>query len=268
MFLLFDIGGTTTRMAISQTGEVLDDVKLFPTNHNFQEAMEQMEREADEFSRGEKYDAVVGGVRAYNKKTGTLFHQPNFPMWDNEPLLDKMKEMWGSVYLENDAAIVGLGEATRGAGKDYKIVAYVTLSTGVGGCRITNGKIDDTDYGFEPGNMIVNGTGEQVQCLEQLVSGSAIEKKYGKSPFQLEDSSAWDEIVENVAVGLTNVAVMWSPEIIVLGGSVPQKINFEKVNEAFKRHCKIYPEVPRVVKAEIDEQGGLYGGLSYLQKLP
>ena len=38
MFLLFDIGGTTTRMALSRTGDALDEVKLFPTNHNFTEA--------------------------------------------------------------------------------------------------------------------------------------------------------------------------------------------------------------------------------------
>lgn len=268
MFLLFDIGGTTTRMAISHTSEKLDDVKLFPTNHNFPEAMEEMRRLADELSQGRQYDAVVGGVRAYNKKTGMLFHQPNFPMWDDEPLLSRMKEMWGTVYLENDAAMVGLGESIHGAGRNHKIVAYVTLSTGVGGCRITNGKIDETDYGFEPGNMIVNGMGESAQYLEQLVSGSAIEKKYGKSPFELEDTGAWDEIVEIVSIGLTNIVVMWSPEVIVLGGSVPQKISFDNVNESLERHCKIYPDVPKVVKAEIDEQGGLYGGLAYLQNLP
>ena len=151
MFLLFDIGGTTTRMAISQTGDSLDDVKIFPTNHNFSEAIVQMKTIADEFSKGEKYHAVVGGVRAYDKKRGQLFNQPNFPMWVDEPLLLKLKELFGdSVYIENDAALVGLGEAVYGAGKGSKIVAYITLSTGVGGARITNGKIDETMF---DGNM-------------------------------------------------------------------------------------------------------------------
>ena len=268
MFLLFDIGGTTTRMAISHTGDKIDDVKLFPTNHTFTEAMEQMKVVAGQFSKGEKYHAVAGGVRSYNKLTGSLFDHPTIPLWVGEPLLQKMKEAWGDVYIENDCVMVGLGEAIYGAGKGNKIVAYVTLSTGVGGCRITNGKADETLYSFEPGNMLIAGRDGKSDYLENLVSGSAIEKRYGVSPFELEDSKAWDEISELVSIGLNNVAVMWSPNVIVLGGSVPQRINFERVNEHLKIHCKIYPEPPLVKIAEIDEQGGLYGALAYLINLP
>jgi predicted NBD/HSP70 family sugar kinase len=255
-------------MALSYTGDKIDNVKLFPTNHSFEEAMEYMNSIAMEFSKGEKYDAVVGGVRSYNKKTGELFNQPNFPMWVEKPLLSKMKEMWGEVFLENDAALVGLGEAVYGAGKEYKLVAYVTLSTGVGGCRIVNGKIDPTEYSFEPGNMFVMGNQNTHQHLENLVSGSAIEKKYGQSPFDLTDANAWGEIEELVAIGLNNIIVMWSPEIVVLGGSVPQKINFQNINERVKELCQIYPVVPEIKIATIDEQGGLYGALAYLKNLP
>ncbi len=268
MFLLFDIGGTTTRMAVSHTGDTIDDVKLFPTNHNFSEAMAEMKRVSEELGKGEKFHAVVGGVRAYNRKTGTLFNQPNFPMWVDEPLLSEMKNMWGDVYLENDAVMVGLGEAVFGAGKDHGIVAYVTLSTGVGGCRITRGRVDPTEYSFEPGNMIISDNRGGKNYLEDLVSGSAIERLYGTGPFELADEASWSEIEAIVAMGLNNAIVMWGPEIVVLGGSVPQKLNFENINLKVKELCKIYPEVPPVVLAKIDEQGGLYGGLAYLKNLP
>lgn len=268
MFLLFDIGGTTTRMAVSSTGDTIDDVKLFPTNHNFSEAMVEMKKVSEELGKGGNFHAVVGGVRAYNRKTGTLFNQPNFPMWVDEPLLSEMKKMWGDVYLENDAVMVGLGEAVYGAGKDHEIVAYVTLSTGVGGCRITKGRVDPTEYSFEPGNMLISDNKGGSNYFEDLASGSAIEKKYGKNPFELEDENAWQEIEELVSIGLNNTIVMWSPNVVVLGGSVPQKLNFEKVNLKVKEICKIYPEVPKIVLASIDEQGGLYGGLAYLKNLP
>ena len=269
MFLLFDIGGTTTRMALSRTGDALDEVKLFPTNHNFTEATEQMRQVGDELSGGERYHAVIGGVRSYDRKTGTLSHQPNFPLWVGEPLLATMRQMWGKdVFLENDAAMVGLGEAVYGAGKGYDIVAYITLSTGVGGCRITNGEVDITEFSFEPGNMLVTGRNGTPVFLEQLVSGSAIELYYGRNPFELENEQAWEEIAEQVAVGINNAVVMWSPQVVVLGGSVPQKINFDKVNLYLKKYCKIYPKLPEVLKAELDEKGGLYGGLAKLKKLP
>lgn len=269
MFLLFDIGGTTTRMALSRTGDALDEVKLFPTNHNFSEAMAYMKGIAEEFSRGEKYHAVVGGVRAYDPKKGQLFNQPHFPMWVGEPLLLSMQSMWGeSVFLNNDAAMVALGEATYGAGKGKKIVAYITLSTGVGGCRIVGGKIDNAYYGFEPGNMLIGDKSGRQEYLEKLVSGTALKEKYGKIATDITDSAIWEEVCEIIAVGLNNVSVMWSPEIIILGGSVPQKLDIEKVKMYLKKFLKIYPEAPEVKKAELDEMGGLYGGLAYLQKLP
>lgn len=269
MFLLFDIGGTKTRMAASLTGEKLDDVRMFPTNHNFTEAMNAMKTVSDEFAKGEKYHAVVGGVRAYDKKNGQLFNQPHFPMWVGEPLLSKMKEMWGSsVYLENDAAIDGLGEAIYGAGKGSKIVAYLTLSTGVGGARISNGKIDEATYSFEPGNMLIGTIKDEVEYVENLISGTAIEKKYGAKPTELDDPIAWEEITELLAVVLNNVSVMWSPDVIVLGGAVPRKLDFVKVNEKLKRLCKIYPTTPVVKIDLLQEEDGLYGALAYLQKLP
>ena len=174
MFLLFDIGGTTTRFAISYMGDKIDDVKLFPTNHDFSIAINEMKTVANELSKGERYHAVVGGMRAYDKKSGTLFHQPNFPMWVDAPVQQWMRETWGDVYLENDAALDGLGEAVYGAGKNYSIVGYITLSTGIGGARIVDCKLEKTEYSFEPGNMYIPSGESEVVVFEQLVSGSAI----------------------------------------------------------------------------------------------
>ena len=197
MFLVLDIGGTTTRMGLSYTGDKLDEVKIFATNHIFEEAMAQMLKVSEELSKGGKFDAVIGGVRAYDKKKGQLFNQPNFPLWVNSPLLEIMKEHFGdAVYLENDAALDGLGEAVYGAGKGKSIVGYITLSTGIGGVRITDGRIDKTAYSFEPGNMIISDKNGKLEYFENLASGSAIEKKYGHLPTELADEMAWEEITE------------------------------------------------------------------------
>lgn len=267
MFLLFDIGGTTTRMAISHTGDSIDEMKLLPTNHDFDEAMDQMRDIADELSKGEKFHAVVGGVRAYNRIEGQLFNQPNYPMWVDKPILERMKQIWGDVYLENDAALVGLGEAIFGSGKGYKIVGYITLSTGVGGARITNNKIDFSHYSFEPGNMLVSYKGE-VEYVEKLISGSAIQNKYKVLATEISNDDAWEEVNEVLAIMLNNVSVLWSPDVIVLGGSVPQKLDLLKVKNRLSHYLKIYPEQPGLVKASLDEAGGLYGCLAYLQNIP
>jgi len=251
-------------MALSHTGASLDEIEIFPTDLDFSKAMGKMKKVSDKFANGEKFRAVAGGVRAYNKKTGQLFDHPHFPMWVGEPLLEKLKAMFNSpVHLENDAALVGLGEAVYGAGKGEEIVAYITLSTGVGGARIVGGKLDRTHYGFEPGNMIIS----ENEYLEELISGKAIEKRYGKKISEIEDENVWDEVSKILAIGLNNIAVLWSPDVIVLGGSVPNKLKLTEVSEELKKVCKIYPEIPDIKLVELDEKGGLYGGLAYLRKL-
>jgi len=81
------------------------------------------------------------------------------------------------VFIENDASIVGLGEAVSGAGMGEEIVVYITVSTGVGGTRIVSGEIDEHAYGFEPGHELIN----MQDSLEDLVSGTAVEERLIKS---------------------------------------------------------------------------------------
>ena len=43
-------------------------------------------------------------------------------------------------FVDNDANVAGLAEALVGAGKDKSVVYYVTISTGIGGALIVDGK--------------------------------------------------------------------------------------------------------------------------------
>ena len=83
--------------------------------------------------------------------------------------------------IANDTAVVGLGEAHRGAGIGYNIVTYITVSTGVGGTRIVDGRIDRRIYGFEPGHQTID------------IDNSVWE---GSASGQLEDLPALDRGVE------------------------------------------------------------------------
>jgi len=164
--------------------------------------------------------------------------------------------------------MVGLGEAVYGAGKGKSIVAYVTLSTGIGGAKIVDGKVEKTYFGFEPGMMLMPDREGKNEYFEKLISGKSLEEKYGKTPFEIDDPAVWEYVVQTLAIGLNNIAVLWSPEVIVLGGSVPQKLDFQKVSEEFGKYLKIFPEAPELKLATIDEKGGLWGCLAVLRNLP
>jgi len=179
------------------------------------------------------------------------------------------------VYLENDAAIVGLGEAMNGAGRGEEIIAYITVSTGIGGARIVDGKIDRNIFGFEPGHQIIDPTGmlcpmcDSAGHLEGHVSGVALEARFNKKAYEITDPQIWEEEAKWLAYGLNNTAVYWSPSVIVLGGSMIIKspgISIERVSHHLKKTLTIFPERPRLVKAELGDIGGLYGALEILKQ--
>lgn len=158
MYLLFDIGGTNIRLAISKDGKTFGNPKIFSTPKSFNDGMRFIKKEALEISGGKKIKAVAGGIAGHLDKNKTkLAGSPNLPAWVGKPLKRALEDSFGApVVLENDASVVGLGEAVFGAGKGKSIVAYITVSTGIGGARIVDGRIDKSSSGFEPWHQIIN----------------------------------------------------------------------------------------------------------------
>ena len=172
--------------------------------------------------------------------------------------------------MENDTALVGLGEATSGAGLGKSIVAYITVSTGVGGVRIVDGKIDRNSFGFEPGHQVILPNGSSCNCggighLETLVAGFYLERTYKQKPEDIKDPEVWDEVAKYLGLGLCNSIVHWSPDIVVLGGAVMKSVDLEKVKVYLKEYLTIFPQPPDLVPAKFDADGGLYGALELLK---
>lgn len=264
MFLVFDIGGTKTRIAVSSDGKKLGEIKTISTAKNFLDAVSLFQKTAFNLTKEEPIEMAVGGVRALDKTKTKLLNQPHFPLWVDEPLKKKLEEaLKTKVILENDAAMAGLGEAVFGAGKEYAIVAYLTIGTGVGGARIVDKRIDKSSQGFEPGNQIINLDG---RTLESYISGEAVERIYGKKAKDLEDPKIWEKVAKYLAIGLNNVTVFWSPEVIVLGGAVMQSIPLDHVRAYFKKNVTIFPTPPEIIPAKLGDSVTLYGALQLLSQ--
>lgn len=273
MLLVFDIGGTKMRLAVSDDETKIDNSITVATPRNFEEGMNTFQNVLKNLTGEERVEKSAGGVRALDKTKSTLLDHPHFPLWVGKPLKEALEKIIGTeVFLENDAAMAGLGEASTGAGKDLKIVAYVTVSTGVGGAKIVEKKIDPTFQGFEPGNMIIDADGSFKSVsgfgyLESYISGFALEEKFGKKCTEIDDPEVWEEIAKILAYGLNNIAVMWSPEAIILGGSLMHKIPLPQVEYHLSKVLKIFPEPPKIVKAELGDLAGLHGALEYLKTI-
>ena len=82
---------------------------------------------------------VPGPVDTVN---GTMIMATNLPGFENYPICDKLADRFNlPVFIDNDANVAGLAEALLGAGKNYPTCYYVTISTGIGGAFIVDGKL-------------------------------------------------------------------------------------------------------------------------------
>ena len=113
---------------------------------------------------------------------GVITDPPNLPGWHNVPLARILRERLGiPVALENDANCGALGEHMFGAGRGYKHIVFVTISTGIGGGIIIDNELYEGASGAagEVGHIGVSVDGPScgaghVGCLEAFASGTAI----------------------------------------------------------------------------------------------
>ena len=179
------------------------------------------------------------------------------------------------VFLENDAAMAGVGEAVFGAGKGLEIVAYHTVSTGVGGVKVENGEIDMASVGFEPGHQILDidrtVLGEDIEpTLENLVSGTAVGNRFGVKAYEIPQSDmVWDELAEYLAQGLRNTILYWSPDAIVLGGAMivgDPAISVDTIRKYTVEAIHDIEPAPLIAEAKLGDEAGLYGAMAILKK--
>ena len=270
MYIVFDIGGTKTRIAKSVDLKSFTKPIIFPTPKKFEAGMVMFDSTIRQLAKGEKIIAMAGGIAGvFDQGKTKLVTAPNLPYWKNKPLKKSLEKISNSkVFLENDSALVGLGEAIAGAGKGKNIVAYLTISTGIGGVKIVNQKINKRNMGFEPGHQIIcQSEDKKYTYLEKVASGAAITKKYHRLPFEIKSEKFWRKISSYVAYGVHNTIVFWSPDIVILGGGMIKKpgIIIETVQQQVAKTLTKFTTIPKIKKAKLKDIGGLYGAMHFLK---
>jgi glucokinase len=196
----------------------------------------------------------VGAPGPLDIPSGVLLNPPNLPTCHNLPLRQIIHDALGiPTYLENDANAAAIGEYYYGAGRGTRHMIYVTVSTGIGGGLILDGRIYHGLSGGagEVGHITVLPMGPRCNCgsrgcLEALASGTAIARegqdlvdrgiptaigglsdrvsaKTVVEAMRKGDSHA-AEIVQRamryLGIGMANLVNMFNPEMIVIGGGL------------------------------------------------
>ncbi len=259
-----DIGGTKLAVGVTDAeGRVLASRRL-PTDLALtpDAVCRQLAAMLDEAALESGSDSLaalgIGCGGPLNRETGTLYTVPNMRGWDGFPLRAWFEERYRlPTALDNDANAQALAEARFGAGRGHSHVCYFTVSTGIGGGFVVNGRLfrGATDLAGEFGHQILLPDGPLCPCggrgcLEALASGTSMARRARErlrkgahssvfteaeaervtakalaeaarqgDPFAL---SAWEEAGAWLGLGIVNVIHLLNPSVVVLGGGVSQ----------------------------------------------
>lgn len=100
-------------------------------------------------------------------------------------------------------------------------------------------------------------------CLEALISGNAIQRIYGKTAQYLDDHEV-NEVSYNLGQGLRNLAVLYSPDTIVIGGGVAVGLGDRLILPAcriMETNLKLTP-VPTVILSRLGYDTALLGAIA------
>ncbi len=261
------------RVAISRDHETLTETTTIKTPKDFASGVKALSEAA--LGLGVAADEVyliAGGIRGLiaDDRSG-IQNDAILADWAGKSLARSLKKHFEApLVIENDTAVAGLGEAHHGAGKGMPIVAYHTISTGVGGVKIVDGRIDAATQGFEPGHQIIDidrtVLGEEVTpTLENLISGAGLEARMGTAPKDIPQSDVvWKDLAGYLAQGLRNTTLYWSPDVIVLGGSMilgEPKIELTDIRKATVEALDGFVDCPHITTAALGDAAGLWGAL-------
>lgn len=264
--LVFDIGATSTRVAFSSNGQTITRKKVYPTPKKYADGLQALVSTFRHISSGKKITRIVGGIAAPLDTLHTkTVHQSSLPGWYRQPFKKDLQRLLRvPIQLENDAAIAGMGEAVSGAGTGQRITAFLTIGTGVGGMRIVDGRFDVSAFGFEPGDMIISQYRGKITHLEHSISGSGLARQHGREARHIIQRKIWSEVERQLALALVNITVLWSPNIIVISGSVGRSssIHLPRIRALYRRHLTVFHTPPRIVRGRLGDDAGLYGALA------
>lgn len=146
MFLGIEIGGTKLQLGVGAGGRA-SPVAL--ERHEVRPALgaagilAQIEASATILITRHQVSAIgIGFGGPVDAVDGRTIKSHQIDGWEDFPLVQWCRDKLGlPARLHNDCDVACLAEARYGAGKEHKVVFYVTVGTGIGGGLVIDGRI-------------------------------------------------------------------------------------------------------------------------------
>jgi glucokinase len=310
VFAGIDIGGTKTAIALENSFGERVVARTLPTQTDafamIGQISDAIEAMLDE-NRAELTAVGIACPSPLDIEKGLVMSPSNLREWNNFPIVKLFKDRFKvPVVLENDANTAALGEYVDGAGRGYKNIVYVTVSTGIGGGIILGGEIyHGVGAGAgELGHTIVQPDGVQcncgsVGCVETICAGVHIARRAqeklanGESSLMnqiaanINEVSAktvveaarrgdklaieiWDETCFYLAVGIANAITLLAPEAVIIGGGIAAatgEMLFVPLRRLIPKYVSMIPaDKILILPAELGSESGVCGALVLAKK--
>ncbi|HEY0122702.1 MAG TPA: ROK family protein [Rhizobium sp.] len=306
--LAFDLGGTELRAALVDKEGNLLSFSAVPTQAAAgpDAVIRQMELLAAAVL-AETPDLLpvgigIGSPGPLDPEAGVVIAAPSLTGWHEVPLAGILSSRFQlPVRLENDANAAALGEWRYGAGRGARSIVFVTVSTGIGGGVIADGRTLHGRRGLaaEIGHMTITSEGERcfcgaVGCFEAVASGTALGRRATARTRQSDGSmlralSANADVTGRhvvdaarngdalalellnaearwLGIGFTNLLHLYSPDILVMGGGISHGFDLlydTMIATVHDRAMPAYRGVP-IVPARLGRHAGLIGAASLI----
>jgi glucokinase len=312
LILGIDLGGTKILTSvINPEGEMLSrDHSVTPSAEGPEGVIQAILASTERALKGasitmDRVGAVgIGAPGLADGKAGILFTSPNLPGWKDVPLRDILQDkLKKKSFLINDGNAAALGEHYFGAAKGVRHFIYVTISTGIGGGIVVDGKILNGSRGLagEIGHMTIADEGPPCHCgnrgcWEALASGTALAKAARKQIEEGADTTIlslaggkieqvtaqtvqWaaekddplaHRLIRKTAyyfgVGLANLVNIFNPEMIVIGGGLSHmgdRLLQPAYRVAEERAFNQAYRTVRFVRAALGRNSGVLGAAAF-----
>jgi glucokinase len=301
--LAADIGGTSIRAAVvSPAGQVVARLSG-PTDpeRGIDDAARRLTAMLAEVRDGAGDRPVALGVSTagpLDPSTGTYLHPPNLTGWHGRTMKPALESALGlPVVIGHDATLAAMAETRFGAGIGVRDLIYVTISTGIGGGIVANGRPVTGAHGGagEVGHIIVQPGGPSCGagcrgCLEGVASGPSIVAAAqslladGRESTlrSLDDAGTLttagvlqaagegdpvareilDSALRGLGIGIAGLLAALDPALVVLGGGVVQGLaaHWDELLEAVRAQAlPRYAEGVPLVRTTLGDDISLLG---------
>lgn len=234
-----DIGGTKINLVLLKNLRVVRKIKIFTprTKKRVIEALkENIHKIISGISKSKVSGIGIGVTGPVNQKRDVMLNPPNQKYLRGCPLAKIIeKDLKIKTLMDNDVNCFVLAEAIMGAGKGKKIVAGVTLGTGLGEGMVINGQLYRGFFGSagQGGHMTIDFNGPRCGCGNlgcwEAYGSEKFFKRKNFLPQKLAEKAKkgskkalkiYQEYGKYLGIGLSSLINILDPEVIVIGGGI------------------------------------------------